>query len=52
MINLAPINSKVRAELHRRQLTLNREGPNFADPQTTSGAGPKAGMNNIFSKAT
>ena len=52
MINLAPINSKIRAELHRRQLMLNREGPDFNAPQTSGDSEPKASLNNIFSKST
>ena len=31
MINLQPIHSKIRAELHRRQKLLNREGIKIDD---------------------
>ena len=52
MINLQPIHSKIRAELHRRQKLLNREGILFEGPQTDGTGKKKADANNIFAKST
>ena len=52
MINLQPIHSKIRAELHRRQKLLNREQISYEGPQT-DGTGKKiVDANNIFAKST
>jgi hypothetical protein len=52
MINLAPINAKIRAELHRRQKMLNKESPPSYEPQTSDNSENKKNANNILSKAT
>lgn len=51
MINLSPINSKIRAELHRREKFLNREKPPINSTNTEDGKS-KTTYNNMFNKST